>query len=44
MAQEVYKQMLEVMLQRRGSYAGMDIPEFYILMKMETTNYHDRRQ
>jgi len=29
MSKEVYKQMLEVMKKRRGSYAGMDIPEFY---------------
>jgi len=33
MAQEVYKQMLEVMKQRRGAYAGMDIPEFYALVE-----------
>ena len=29
MAQKVYQQMLEVMQNRRGPYAGMDIPEFY---------------
>jgi Pyruvate/2-oxoacid:ferredoxin oxidoreductase delta subunit len=33
MVQEVYKQMLEVMQQRRGPYAGMDIPEFYELVE-----------
>jgi len=33
MAQEVYKQLLEVMIQRRGAYAGMDIPEFYELVE-----------
>ncbi len=34
MNQEVYKQMLEVMKQRRGPYVGMDIPEFYTLVEV----------
>lgn len=33
MTQEVYKQMLDVMKQRRGPYTGIDIPEFYTLME-----------
>jgi len=33
MTQEVYKQMLDVMNQRRGPYTGVDIPEFYSLVK-----------
>lgn len=33
MTQEVYKQMLAVMQQRRGPYAGLDIPEFYALVE-----------
>jgi Pyruvate/2-oxoacid:ferredoxin oxidoreductase delta subunit len=33
MAQEVYKQLLEVMKSRRGPYAGMDIPEFYEMVE-----------
>jgi Pyruvate/2-oxoacid:ferredoxin oxidoreductase delta subunit len=33
MRKEVYKQMLEVMKKRRGSYAGMDIPEFYAMVE-----------
>lgn len=33
MSKEVYKQMLEVMQKRRGSYAGMDIPEFYAMVE-----------
>jgi Pyruvate/2-oxoacid:ferredoxin oxidoreductase delta subunit len=33
MAQEVYKQMMEVMKNRRGPYAGMDIPEFYDMVE-----------
>ena len=33
MTQVVYKQMLEVMKQRKGSYTGVDIPEFYSLME-----------
>ena len=33
MSKEVYKQMLEVMKKRRGSYAGMDIPEFYAMVE-----------
>jgi len=33
MTQEVYKQMLEVMAQRRGPYVGIDIPEFYEIVE-----------
>jgi Na+-translocating ferredoxin:NAD+ oxidoreductase RNF subunit RnfB len=33
MAQDVYKKLLEVMQQRRGGYAGLDIPEFYALVE-----------
>jgi Pyruvate/2-oxoacid:ferredoxin oxidoreductase delta subunit len=33
MSKEVYKQLLEVMKKRRGSYAGMDIPEFYEMVE-----------
>jgi Pyruvate/2-oxoacid:ferredoxin oxidoreductase delta subunit len=33
MAQEVYKQMMDVMQQRRGPYTGLDIPEFYALVE-----------
>ncbi len=33
MVQDVYKQMLDVMQQRRGPYAGLDIPEFYALVE-----------
>jgi electron transport complex protein RnfB len=33
MTQEVYRQMLEVMNQRKGPYAGMDIPEFYEMVE-----------
>jgi len=33
MAQEVYKQMMDVMKQRRGPYTGLDIPEFYALVE-----------
>lgn len=33
MSKEVYRQMLEVMKKRRGSYAGMDIPEFYDMVE-----------
>ncbi|UCD82359.1 MAG: 4Fe-4S binding protein [Desulfobacterales bacterium] len=33
MTQEVYKQMLEVMKERRGPYVGVDIPEFYMLVE-----------
>ena len=33
MTQQVYKEMLEVMKQRRGPYTGVDIPEFYALMQ-----------
>jgi Pyruvate/2-oxoacid:ferredoxin oxidoreductase delta subunit len=33
MTQEVYRQMLDVMKQRRGPYTGIDIPEFYALME-----------
>jgi len=33
MTQEVYRQMLDVMKQRRGPYTGIDIPEFYTLME-----------
>jgi len=31
--QEVYQKLLEVMKKRRGRYAGMDIPEFWTLVK-----------
>ena len=34
MTQEVYKQMLDVMKQRRGPYVGLDIPEFYDLVEV----------
>jgi len=30
---EVYKNMLEVMMKRRGLYSGLDIPEFYALVE-----------
>jgi len=33
MAQEVYRQLLEVMKKRGGGYAGMDIPEFFSLVE-----------
>ncbi len=33
MTQEVYKQMLETMHKRGGAYAGMDIPEFYVMVE-----------
>ena len=33
MESQVYKDMLEVMTKRGGSYAGMDIPEFYALVQ-----------
>jgi hypothetical protein len=33
MADDVYKKMLEVMKNRRGSYTGLDIPEFYPLVQ-----------
>ena len=33
MSQEVYKQLLEVMKKRGGSYAGMDIPEFFAMVE-----------
>jgi hypothetical protein len=33
LAQKVYKQLMEVMKNRRGAYAGMDIPEFYELVE-----------
>ena len=33
MAQKVYQQLMEVMKNRRGAYAGMDIPEFYELVE-----------
>lgn len=33
MSDQVYKDLLEVMKSRRGSYAGMDIPEFYELVE-----------
>lgn len=32
--QQVYRDMLEVMQQRRGPYAGLDIPEFYELVEL----------
>lgn len=33
MVSQVYKDMLNVMTKRGGSYAGMDIPEFYALVQ-----------
>ena len=33
MKPDVYKQLFEVMKNRRGSYTGMDIPEFYTLVQ-----------
>jgi Pyruvate/2-oxoacid:ferredoxin oxidoreductase delta subunit len=33
MRKEVYRQLLEVMKARGGSYAGMDIPEFYEMVE-----------
>jgi Pyruvate/2-oxoacid:ferredoxin oxidoreductase delta subunit len=33
MASQVYRDMLDVMIKRGGSYAGMDIPEFYELVQ-----------
>ncbi len=33
MASQVYRDMLDVMIKRGGSYAGMDIPEFYALVQ-----------
>ena len=33
MESQVYKDMLDVMIKRGGSYAGMDIPEFYALVQ-----------
>ena len=33
MPDEVYKQLLEIMKSRRGSYAGMDIPEFFTMVE-----------
>ncbi len=33
MESQVYKDMLDVMIKRGGSYAGMDIPEFYELVQ-----------
>ena len=33
MSKEVYKELLEVMKSRRGSYAGEDIPEFYAMVE-----------
>ena len=34
MSKDVYKQLLKVMQDRRGPYAGMDIPEFYELVEV----------
>jgi len=33
MSQEVYRELLEVMKKRGGAYAGMDIPEFFSMVK-----------
>jgi Pyruvate/2-oxoacid:ferredoxin oxidoreductase delta subunit len=33
MTEQVYKDLLEVMKNRRGAYAGMDIPEFFELVE-----------
>jgi len=34
MSNEVYRELLEVMKKRRGGYAGMDIPEFFVMAKV----------
>ena len=34
MSDEVYRELLEVMKNRRGGYAGMDIPEFFAMAKV----------
>ena len=34
MTEQVYKDLLEVMISRRGRYAGMDIPEFFELVEV----------
>jgi hypothetical protein len=36
MTQKVYKQMFDVMKQRKGPYTGVDIPEFYSLNSSAT--------
>ena len=33
MSQQVYKELFEVMKNRRGPYTGIDIPEFYELVE-----------
>ena len=33
MIPEVYKQLFEVMTNRRGPYTGMEIPEFYTMVQ-----------
>ena len=33
MTQKVYRDLLEVMKSRGGPYAGLDIPEFFVLVK-----------
>ena len=37
MIKEVYRELLEVMKKRGGSYAGMDIPEFYAMAEVMFT-------
>lgn len=37
MSQEIYRDLLEVMQKRGGSYAGMDIPEFYAMAEVMFT-------
>ena len=50
MAQKVFKQMLNVMKERRGPYVGLDIPEFYALVEVlftpqeaEVNNFMSRK-
>lgn len=33
MSDVVYRELLDVMIKRRGAYAGMDIPEFFAMVK-----------
>ena len=34
MSKEVYRQLLEVMKERKGAYAGSDIPEFFEMVEV----------
>ena len=34
MTEQVYKDLLDVMISRRGPYSGMDIPEFFELVEV----------